>query len=177
MVVPATEKAARGPSAPRLILLDEASRIDDIVYRSGIIPMLTDNPECELISISTPNGRQGFFFDSFNNPKWERYEVRSPWEVVDIEFKLRPRETEEEYRNKKAAQGIKGFYSPRHNNREEQEFNLGEMGPLMYRQEYCVEFVEPEDQVFSYDDIERMMENKAEPLDLGLIGEAEPLTF
>jgi hypothetical protein len=177
MVVPATEKAARGPSAPRLILLDEASRIEDIVYRSGIIPMLTDNKDCELISISTPNGRQGFFFESFNNPKWERYEVKSPWSVIDIEFRLVEGPPEDEYRELQTARGIKGFYSPRHMNKEEQEFNLGEMGPLMYRQEYGVEFVEPEDQVFSYDDIERMMGGKIEALDLETIGDAEPLTL
>ena len=177
MVVPATEKAARGPSAPRLILLDEASRIDDIVYTSGIIPMLTENPECELISISTPNGKQGFFFKSFNNPKWERYEVRSPWKVIDIEFRLEEAEPEEEYRGKCAERGIKGYDSPRHKNREEQEFNLGEMGPLMYRQEYGPEFVEPDDQVFGYDEIERMMNGKTEPLELDAVGEAEALTI
>jgi hypothetical protein len=176
MVVPATEKAARGPSAPRLILLDEASRIEDIVYRSGIIPMLTDNPDCELISISTPNGKEGFFFESFGNPKWERYEVRSPWDVVDLEFRLEPAGPEAGYRKQRAAQGILGYYSPRHMNREEQEFNLGEMGPMMYRQEYGVEFVEPGDQVFGYDDIERMMNAGAAAMDLDAIGEAEPLT-
>jgi hypothetical protein len=173
MVVPATEKAARGPSAPRLILIDEASRVEDIVYRSGVIPMLTDNPDCEVINISTPNGKKGFFFKSFNNPLWERYEIRSPWEVIDLEFRLVPAEPEEEYRRKCAKRGIIGFDSPRHRNREEQEFNLGEMGPLMYRQEYGPQFVEPEDQVFSYDDIERMMGNTAEPLDTEEIGIAE----
>jgi hypothetical protein len=173
MVVPATEKAARGPSAPRLILLDEASRIEDIVYTSGVIPMLTENPDCELISISTPNGKQGFFYKSFNNPKWERYEIRSPWEPVDLEFRLIPAIPEEEYRKRCAAKGIIGFDSPRHRNQQEQEFNLGEMGPLMYRQEYGPQFVEPEDQVFSYDDIERMMGSTAEPLDTEEIGEAE----
>jgi hypothetical protein len=174
MVVPATEKAARGPSAPRLILLDEASRIEDIVYTSGVIPMLTENPDCELISISTPNGRHGFFYNSFNNPKWERYEIRSPWEVVDLDFRLIPGETEKDYRGKCAEKGIIGFDSPRHRNLEEQEFNLGEMGPRMYRQEYGPQFVEPQDQVFSYDEIERMMNNTVEPFEPDDIGEAEP---
>jgi len=177
MVVPATEKAARGPSAPSLILLDEASRIEDIVYKSGIIPMLTENPECELINISTPNGKQGFFFKSFNNPKWERYEVRAPWEVVETELRLIPAEPEEEYRRKCAEKGIKGYDSPRHKNQAEQQFNLEEMGVLLYKQEYGPKFVEPEDQVFSYDDIERMMNSNIEPLKLDEIGEAEPLLF
>jgi len=177
MVVPATEKAARGPSAPRLILLDEASRIEDIVYKSGVIPMLTDNPECEVILISTPHGRLGFFFEAMNNPKWERYEVKSPWDVVDLEFRLEPAEKEAKYKQKCAEKGINGFYSPRHTSKEEQEFNLGEMGIIMYRQEYGVQFIEPEDQVFGYDEIERMMNNKAEPLIIDAIEEAEPLTF
>ena len=175
MVVPATEKAARGPSAPRLILLDEASRIEDIVYKSGIIPMLTDNPDCELILISTPNGKQGFFFESCNNPKWERYEIRAPWEVIETELRLIPAEPEEEYRRKCAEMGIKGYDSPRHKNQAEQQFNLEEMGLLMYLQEYGPKFVEPEDQVFSYDEIERMMNGNIEPLKLDEIGEAEPL--
>jgi hypothetical protein len=177
MVVPATEKAARGPSAPRLILLDEASRIEDVVYRSGVVPMLTDNPSCELVSISTPNGRDGFFFRSFRNPAWERYEVRSPWEVVDIDFRLREGEPEGAYRERLARQGVRGYYSPRHRDLGEQEFNLGEMGPLMYRQEYCAEFVEPEDQVFSYGDIERLRESAAGAVPLGGIGEAGALTI
>jgi hypothetical protein len=177
MVVPATEKAARGPSAPRLILLDEAARIDDVVYRSGVIPMLTGNGDCELVSISTPNGRDGFFFNSFNNPAWERYEVRSPWEVVDIETRLKDGEAEEEYRRRRAREGIRAWYSSRHLDREEQQFNLGEMGPLMYRQEYRCEFVEPVDQVFSYEDIERLTASGAEvdAVDFDAIGEAEAL--
>jgi hypothetical protein len=175
LVVAATEKAARGPSAPRLILLDEASRIEDTVYKSGVIPMLTNNPECELISISTPNGRTGFFFESFNNPKWERYEVRSPWEVLDIEFRLEGRENEAEYRKKRAERGISAWYSPRHQDMAEQEFNLVEMGPLMYRQEYRCEFVEPEDQVFSYEEIERLTSSEVNSIAFDGIGEAESL--
>jgi hypothetical protein len=177
MVVPATETSARGPSAPRLIILDEASRIEDIVYMSGIVPMLTDNKDCELALISTPHGREGFFFKAMNNPAWERYEVRSPWEAAGMDFTLTEGESEEAYRRRMVTRGIRAYYSPRHGNREEQEFNLGEMGPLMYRQEYGVEFVEPEDQVFSYKDIERMMEAKAGAIDLEEIGEAEPLTI
>jgi len=58
LVIPATEKSARGYSSPRTIVMDEASRILDVVYKSGIRPMLTDNPTCEVFEISTPNGKQ-----------------------------------------------------------------------------------------------------------------------
>jgi len=174
-IVAATETSARGYSKPRLIILDEASRIEDIVYTTGIMPMLTDNPECELCAISTPNGREGFFFKAFNNRKWERFEIRAPWRVKDVEFALTEAESEAAYRKRLAAAGIRGYYSPRHRNREEQEFNLLEMGPLAYRQEYGVEFVETDDQVFGYDEIARLMETQGEAIDLEGIGEGEAI--
>jgi hypothetical protein len=175
LVVPATETSARGPSAPRLILLDEASRIEDAVYRSGILPMLNNSPECELISISTPNGQTGFFYESYGNPAWERYEVRSPWDVIDIECRLAGAEPEEKYRQRLAAKNIRGYYSPQHRDRGTQEFLLGEMGAYMYRQENLVEFVEPRDQIFSYDEIDRLRRSTARPIELDAIGTAEPL--
>jgi hypothetical protein len=175
MVVPATETSARGPSAPRLILLDEASRIEETVYRSGILPMLNSSPHYELVSISTPNGQKGFFYESYNSPNWERYEVRSPWNVADTEFRLLKAEPEEKYRKRMEAIGIRACYSPQHTDREKQEFLLGEMGAYMYRQENCVEFVEPSDQIFSYDEIETLRQSAARPVDLERIGTAEPL--
>jgi hypothetical protein len=174
-VVPATERAARGYSSPDIVMLDEASRIEDPVYRSGIMPMFTDNAKCELILISTPRGRLGFFHHANNSERWEKYEVRAPWEVIDLEYRLVPAMPEEEYKKKKAIQGIRAYYSPRHYHIEEQQMNLEEMAPLMYRQEYCCEFVEPEDQVFSYDDIAAMAEREVTPLDVFPEREVEPL--
>jgi hypothetical protein len=163
-VVPATETSARGYSKPRLIVLDEASRIPDPVYRSGVMPMLTDNPDCELLLISTPNGREGFFHSAMNNSRWEKWEIRSPWDVLDLEYRLKPAIPETEYRTNRYP--VRAFYSLRHRDLEEQQMNLEEMGPLMYRQEYCCEFVEPEDQVFNYEDVEKMFQQQAAPLEL-----------
>jgi hypothetical protein len=175
LVVPATETSARGPSAPRLILLDEASRIEEAVYRSGVLPMLNNSPDCELISISTPNGKKGFFYESFNNPSWERYEVRTPFDVIDIEFRLVEDVPEEVYRRSLSMKNIRGYYSPQHADREMQQFLLEEMGAYMYRQENRVEFVEPRDQIFSYDEIENLRQSTAQAVALGGIGGAEPL--
>src|SRR5271157_3955035 len=72
-VLCATDKSARGPTRPRVIIPDEASRIEDEVISKGIVPMLNNIPNCELIVPSTPNGRSGFFFRAFNNQRWERY--------------------------------------------------------------------------------------------------------
>jgi hypothetical protein len=174
-VVPATEKSARGYSSPDIIMLDEASRIDDITYRSGIMPMLTDNEKCELVMISTPNGRTGFYHTASNSARWERYEVRAPWDVIDLEFRLVEPAPEQAYRTERAKQGIAAYYSLRHRNHTEQQMNLEEMGPLMYRQEYCCEFVEPEDQVFAYEDIEAAFNAPAEALDLNVLAETDGL--
>jgi hypothetical protein len=170
LVVPATEKAARGFSSPHIIIMDESSRIEDGVYKSGVIPMLTDNEKCEVILISSPNGRTGFFFKAFQSERWERYEVRSPWDVDDLEMLLIPGADEAAYRKAKAKQGIKAYYSPRHHNQDEQQMNLEEMGPLMYRQEYCCEFVEPDEQVFGYDEVSNVFRSEeVDRLDFGII--------
>lgn len=169
LVIPATEKAARGFSNPDGITLDEDARIEDPVYRSGIRPMLTDNEKCELILISTPNGREGHFFRAWQSYRWERYAIRAPWNVNDETWQLVETQPEGEFALECAKLGILGFYSPRHKNLPEQQENLEEMGPLMYRQEYLCEFVEPEDQVFKYEHIDRAFSSELKPMDLGLV--------
>lgn len=166
VVVPATQKSARGDSAPDVILIDEAAWVEDEVFKNGISPMLTHNAKCQFIILSTPNGRRGFFYRAFNNPRWERYEVRSPWDVDDAAWKLFPDEPEDKYRERRAKDGIRAWYSPRHMDHDGQQERLEDGGPRNYRQEFRCEFVEPESQVFGYDEIERMSGAEEEALDL-----------
>lgn len=158
IVIPATETSARGYSKPRVIVLDEASRIPDLVYKSGVRPMLTDNPDCEVFSISTPNGKNGFFYEGYMSidGRWEKYEIRSPWTVdPNNPWQLIPFMDEPDYIANRAKHGIYACYSPRHFNYSEQNENLQEIGRQQYMQEYCCEFVETEDMVFSYEEIDR----------------------
>lgn len=166
IVVPATETAARGYSSPDIIMLDEDSRIDDLVYKSGIRPMLTDNAKCELLEISTPNGRIGHFYKASISDHWERFEIRAPWEIDGMN--LVPAEPEAEYRARRKQKGIRAYYSPRHANYAEQQENLAEMSELMYRQEYLCDYVEPQGQAFSYDEIDSIFREGARPLDLSI---------
>lgn len=168
IVIPATERSARGYSAPATIVLDEASRIPDVVYKSGVRPMLTNNPDCELWLISTPNGKQGFFYDAYtSSSRWERYEIRSPWQVSPYDsYTLVPYLAEGEYRKMMAERGIKAWLSPRHYNQDEQQDNLEAMFERQYRQEYCCEFVEQEDMVFSYEEIESAFGHDIQGLDV-----------
>ena len=163
VVVPATETSARGYSKPRLIILDEASYMEDIVYTSGIRPMLVDNPDCELIVISTPNGQKGFFWRAVRSNEWERYEVRAPWDVVDWRI-IEPELTEAEYQAQRALEGVMAWYSPRHTRRREQQQHLLEMGPQRYREAMLVEFVEAESQVYRFDHVNAAFDRGGRPL-------------
>lgn len=164
-VVIATDKSSRGYSNPDMIILDEASRIPDVVYRSGVRPMLTDNSKCELILLSTPFGKDGFFYRAWTSidGAWSKYEVRSPWTVrEDDQRRLIRHDMPREEHERREALHIKFRYSPRHEDFEEQSENLREMGMQQYLQEYCCDFVETEHAAFSYTDIDRMFSAPAE---------------
>lgn len=154
----------RGYSCPRCIILDEASRIEEDAYTSGARPMLTDNPDGELYLISTPFGREGFFYKAFTGDgeedEWDRYAVRSPYHVEGSgsEIHLVEYMPEEEYRASMSERGIKAWFSPRHKDYAFQREQLREMGKLQYLQEYEGEFIEKAGQVFGYDDINAMFQ-------------------
>ena len=157
LVIPATERSARGYSNPRVIVLDEASRIPDVVYKSGVRPMLTDNPDCEMFAISTPNGKQGFFYEASKSDRFERYEIRSPWTVDPGDsWNLLKYMEELLYQAMTKEKNVTSWFSPRHFNLQEQLENLEAMGMQQYQQEYCCEFVEQEDMVFSYEELDRV---------------------
>ena len=161
-IVPARQ-TARGKSKPNIVILDEASQITDQIYTEVVLPMFTDNPG-RLIMLSTPFGKQGFFWDTFCNLEpddpWERYEIRSPWEPIQtpkgLELVPFMDGDEKAYQEERAKHGIKAWFSPRHSNYKEQLALLWRMGIRKYKQEFCCEFVETEQSVFSYDEIKMM---------------------
>lgn len=166
-VVCLTEKSARGPSKPRCIIIDEASRADEAAIISGVLPMLNGNPDCELIVLSTPNGKSGFFYRVMRDPSWERYIVRSPFTPVSA-LDLEQVQSEKDFTDCQRVVGIFGYYSPRHADQAEQRTLLSLMGQQLYRQENCAEFVEPEEQLLSYRDIAKaFQENDIQALQSG----------
>ena len=157
--LPSTEKTVRGHSSPLFIIMDEAARMpDELVY--AVSPMTVDNPKCSTVYISTPAGKRGVFWHLWNNPSIARVEVKAPWDI--IRDSRGPRivraEPEEAYQAHKAKEGIAGFYSPRHHSLKFMTDQLDLMGERWVRQEYLCEFVESEDSVFRYDDIDRAIE-------------------
>jgi hypothetical protein len=125
--LPESEDKVRGFSDVSLLLIDEASRVTDGLYRA-MRPTLAVG-DGDLWLMSTPNGKQGFFWEEWQNggPDWERIKVTAP---------ECPRISKRFLEEEKATGGDK-----------------------WYRQEYLCEFVEREGRVFSQESIEAAMQD------------------
>lgn len=73
--LPDVESSPRGFSNVALLLIDEASRVEDEMYKA-VRPMLAVSGG-ELWLMSTPNGRKGFFWEEWERggPEWTRIAV------------------------------------------------------------------------------------------------------
>jgi Terminase large subunit, T4likevirus-type, N-terminal len=72
--LPGTEKTIRGFSGVDLLIVDEASRVDDGLY-FAVRPMLAVSGGA-LMMLTTPYGKRGVFFEEWTGGVgWERYEV------------------------------------------------------------------------------------------------------
>jgi len=74
VALPGTEKTIRGFSGVRLLLVDEASRVDDDLY-AGTRPMLAVSGG-RLVALSTPRGARGWWHAAWTSDEpWLRVEV------------------------------------------------------------------------------------------------------
>jgi hypothetical protein len=73
--LPCKEETVRGYSGVTLLVIDEAARVPDDLYRS-VRPMLAVS-DGRLICLSTPYGKRGFFFDAWahGGDDWARIEI------------------------------------------------------------------------------------------------------
>ncbi len=73
--LPGTESTIRGFSAVSLLIIDEASRVEDSLYNS-VRPMLSVSGG-RIILPSTPFGKRGFFYDVWTNgaADWHRTRI------------------------------------------------------------------------------------------------------
>jgi hypothetical protein len=82
--LPGSEETVRSFSGVRLLVLDEAARVPDDLYRA-VRPMLAVS-QGRLICLSTPFGRRGFF-----HREWD--DVAAPWQRFRITWRDCPRIT------------------------------------------------------------------------------------
>lgn len=115
--LPSQEATVRGFSSPDLVIIDEASRVQDSLY-FALRPMLAVSGG-QLILLSTPAGRMGFFF--------EAWESETGWEKVKVLASECPRITPEFLAEELATLG-KWFYSQEY----ECQFVEGEQSMFRY---------------------------------------------
>lgn len=154
VALPGSERSVRGYSGPKMILIDEASRVEIDTYRA-VRPMMTgEETDTELILMSTPFGKRGFFYEAWHSESdtWRKILVKAPAMIEDGMIKS-PTD-EDKYRGFYQAKGVSAYYSPRHTIEFLQE-EYENIGDHWFRQEYLVEFIEPEGTLFSAEDIER----------------------
>lgn len=133
--LPGNEATVRGFSAVSMMLVDEASRVSDELYLA-LRPMLAVS-DGALWLMSTPFGKQGFFWDAWENggTGWERIRVRA-WECPRIGKKF----LEEERKT---------------------------MGERWFQQEYECEFVDVGGAVFGRDLVEVAISGDVKPMKFG----------
>ncbi len=75
VALPGSEATVRGFSGMRLLIIDEASRVDDALYYS-VRPMLAVSGG-RLVALTTPFGKRGFFHQEWTEggPSWQRVKV------------------------------------------------------------------------------------------------------
>ena len=73
--LPASPDTIRGYSAVDLLVIDEAAMVPDELF-VAVNPMLAVS-RGRLVCLSTPLGKRGWFFESWNDPQadWERVKV------------------------------------------------------------------------------------------------------
>lgn len=81
VALPGREETIRSFSGVRLLILDEASRVPDDLYRS-VRPMLAVS-QGRLLALSTPFGQRGWFYDEWTGA--------GPWQRIHIPWTLCPR--------------------------------------------------------------------------------------
>jgi hypothetical protein len=74
VALPGDERTIRGFAGAALVVLDEASRIEDELI-AAVRPMLATS-QGRLIALSTPFGKRGFFFEAWHgDPSWHRVKI------------------------------------------------------------------------------------------------------
>ncbi len=75
VALPGSEETIRGFSGVRLLIIDEASRVDDALYYS-VRPMLAVSGG-RIVCLSTPFGKRGYFHQEWTEggPSWQRVKV------------------------------------------------------------------------------------------------------
>ncbi len=144
--LPGGEQTVRGYSAPSLVVIDEAASITSALYFS-VRPMLATNPEATIILLSTPHGRRGVFWET-----WQRDDPK--WRKIMVTADRCPRITQ-------------AFLDE----------ELDTIGDRWFRQEYMCEFIELEGALFGTDLVTSMFDEETKHMFSPTFIDEEAQTF
>lgn len=88
VALPGTEGTTRGFAGAKLLIIDEAARVDDDVF-AGVLPMVASDGTVAVLS--TPWGQRGFFWELWDDTTngWERHRITvyesAQWNAERIE--------------------------------------------------------------------------------------------
>jgi hypothetical protein len=99
IALPGKEGTIRGFAGARLLLIDEAARVPDDLYRA-VRPMLAVS-RGRLVAMSTPWGRRGFFYEAWTGT--------APWERIKITATQCPRISPQFLAEERVALGLSFF--------------------------------------------------------------------
>lgn len=137
--IPCAQPDAGRGFSPHLVVLDEAAFAPEALFRA-ITPSLSAT-EGALHMLSSPNGRQGYFFEAFEG------QAEEVFQVFRIPYTQCPRISEETVQMERIA-----------------------LGDLYFRQEYGAEFITPHGAFFGFSAIENLAEGEDPDLtDLELV--------
>lgn len=140
--LPDSQEGVVGFSAPRLIVIDEGSRVSDELYKS-VRPMLATNGG-KLVTLSTPFGNQGWFFGIWDDSAEgliRRAKLNDQWRRTPVPASMVPRITPEFLADERV-----------------------ELGERWYQQEFELRFLDAIDSVFSQSVIHGARADGIEPL-------------
>ena len=91
--LPGTEGTVRSYSGVRLLVIDEASKVPDVLYLS-VLPMLAVSGG-KIVLLSSPFGTRGFYYEEYKRrEKWDYYEIpATECPRISPEFLAEMRET------------------------------------------------------------------------------------
>lgn len=120
VALPGNESTVRGFSDVRLLIIDEASRVADALYRA-LRPMLAVSGG-RLVTLSTPFGKRGWWYEA-----WQAaHEGREAWDYYEVPATKVPRISRQFLAEERAS-----------------------MGEWWYVQEYNCQFVNVQGSLFS----------------------------
>jgi Phage Terminase len=132
--IPCAQPDAGRGFSPHLVILDEAAFAPEQLFVAISPSLAATNGAMHMLS--SPNGRQGYFFEAVEG------ESSSVYKSLKVPYTLCPRITEETAARERVA-----------------------LGDIFFRQEYMAEFVTPMGAFFGHSAILNMEEEEDPPLD------------